>query len=113
LYREGRGVPQDYVHAYRWSSRAAANSDSSYREDATKELFAVAKELPPGTVLDPPLPPGPFKLKLDRWWDWFRTTLGYVLGSWFGVAMLTGFGMVLREKMYSVRARRKAEQQKG
>jgi TPR repeat protein len=109
-YRDGRGIPKDDIQAYRWFSRAAANSDTAYHQDATKELFAVASELPARTVLDPPLPPEPFKLKLERWWNWLSMTFGYVLGEWILAAMLIGVGMILRERMQSVRARRKAAQ---
>jgi TPR repeat protein len=111
LYRDGRGVPQDYIQAYQWFSRAAANSDTAYQEDATRELFAVARQLSAGTVLDPPLPPEPFKLILERWSNWSGKALGYGLGAWMTVAMLIGVGMILRERMQSVRARRKAAAQ--
>jgi TPR repeat protein len=111
LYRDGRGVPQDNIQAYQWFSRAAANSDTAYREDSTKELFAVSRELPARTVLNPPLLSEPFKLILERWLIWFGKALGYGLAAWMTVAMLIGVGMILREKMQSVGARRKAAAQ--
>lgn len=81
LYRDGRGVPQDDLIAYKWFSRAAANSDASHRDDAINELYSIAEKLPAGTILDPPPPPEPFGRLFGRWF-------GRIIVAWIAIAII-------------------------
>jgi hypothetical protein len=56
MYREGQGVPQDYVQAHKWYNLAAANytsaSQTKYRDDAVKNRDALARKMTPAQIAE-------------------------------------------------------------
>ncbi len=48
MYREGRGVPQDYVQAHMWVTLAAAQGD----KDARKGRGIVAEKMTPAQIAE-------------------------------------------------------------
>ena len=47
MYRDSRGVPQDYIQAYMWYNLAASNSRGDLRLLAVKGRNQAAKEMTP------------------------------------------------------------------
>ena len=65
MYREGRGVPQDYVQAHKWFNLAATKGD----KDAVKNRDDVAKKMTPADISK--------AQKLAReWWAAFQKRKG-------------------------------------
>ena len=47
MYREGLGVPQDFVEAHRWYNLAASWLTGDQREEAATDRDAVAEQMTP------------------------------------------------------------------
>ena len=52
MYRDGRGVVQDYVQAHMWYNLAAAHLTGSDRNQAVESWAAVEAKIPPAQVAE-------------------------------------------------------------
>jgi uncharacterized protein len=52
MYRDGRGVPQDYVRAHMWINVEASHSDDAERQMAIKVRDDVAAKMTPDQIAE-------------------------------------------------------------
>src|SRR5262249_19338570 len=52
LYASGRGVPQDYVQAYKWYGLAVLNRDNTNREFDAQDLDSLTAKMTPQQIAE-------------------------------------------------------------
>ena len=52
LYRDGRGVPQDYVEAHKWSNLAASRATGDDRKEAAESRDVLAARMTPAQLAE-------------------------------------------------------------
>jgi hypothetical protein len=52
MYKDGKGVPQDYVRAYMWLNLSTASQPAGFAEFSAKQRDEVASKMTPAQIAE-------------------------------------------------------------